>query len=170
MKDPYLKSGRLADVIAAIQVMSSAKRPEREIKDWAHEFNRSRDPKVVAHWTSVFEDHREFFLTYRLDGEKELKAALRLRYAFKTYDAETDKEYKPEQMQHLSREIRDRLTTRPLQGDQIETLLNTAIGLDTRALEREAARKWWIPLLAATLGFAGAILGNLLSAMLGLHK
>jgi hypothetical protein len=168
MKDPYLKPGRLADVIAAIQVMSAAKRPERKIEDWANEFSRSRDPKTVSHWSSLFEEHREFFLTYKLKDEP--KAALRLRYAFKTYDAETGKEYTPEEIKGLSREERDLLTTKPLSGDHIGTLINTAIGLHTRALEQQSARRWWVPLLAAGFGFAGAIVGTFLSALIGLRK
>jgi hypothetical protein len=60
---PYLNPGRLADVTAALQVMASAERPEKAIKDWAHEFDRRRDEQTIKRWTRVFEEHREFFLT-----------------------------------------------------------------------------------------------------------
>src|SRR3954467_10524776 len=83
--DPYLQQGRLADVLAALQVMASAERPERTIKDWAHEFDRSRENSAIERWTNVFRDHREFFITYHLKDQEELKAALRWRYAFKTF-------------------------------------------------------------------------------------
>jgi len=81
---PYRIPGRLADVIAAIQVMAARKRPEAKIEDWAYEFDRDRNAATVNRWTGVFRDHREFFLTYRLPGEHDLKAALRWRYALKT--------------------------------------------------------------------------------------
>ena len=168
--DPYLRPGRLADVIAAIQVMASAKRPERKVEDWAFEFDRSRDTHTVVHWTAVFQEHREFFITYQLQNEDELKAALRWRYVFKTFDAETGEEYTPAQIENLPDERRRLLTTKPLAGDQIQTLLNTAIGLHTRAIEELGAARWWVPLIAAFLGFGGAIAGTLLSAFLGLHK
>jgi hypothetical protein len=167
---PYLIKGRLADVIAAIQVMASAERPERKIKDWAHELDRNREDDTIARWTSVFQEHREFFLTYRLPGELDLKAALRWRYVLKTFDSKTGKEYTPVEIEALTDEKRWSLTTKPLAGDQIETLLNTAIALHTRAMEELGAARWWVPLIAALLGFVGAILGTALSALLGLHK
>ena len=49
----------------------------------------------------MFRDHREFFLTYRLPGEHDLKAVLRLRYALKNYDPETGKEYTSAEIQAL---------------------------------------------------------------------
>ena len=82
--------------------MASRKRPEAKIEDWAFEIDRNRDAATVARWTGVFRDHREFLLTYRLPGEEDLKAALRWRYAFKTFDAESGKEYKPVEIQALS--------------------------------------------------------------------
>jgi len=167
---PYLRPGRLANVIAAIQVIASAERPEREIRDWAYELDRKNDDDTIAMWTSVFQEHREFFLTYRLPGEKDLKAALRWRYVFKTYDSKTGKEHTPLELASLTNEQRWRLTTKPLAGDQVETLVNTAIGLHTRAVEELGARRWWIPLLAAVLGFVGAILGTLLSALFHIPK
>jgi hypothetical protein len=167
---PYRIRGRLADVIAAIQVMAAAKRPERKIKDWAYEFDRDRDADTVDRWTSVFQDHREFFLTYRRREDPDLKAALRWRYAFKTFDAESGKEYTPEEIQALPDEQRRSLTTKPLSGEQIQTLLNTAIGLHTRAMEELRESRWWIPVFAAILGFFGAMAGVILSAALDLVK
>ena len=167
---PYRIPGRLADVIAAIQVMAAAKRPEAKIKDWAYEFDRDRDDATIGRWTGVFWDHREFFLTYRLPNEQDLKAALRWRYAFKTFDAESGKEYTPAQIQALPEKQRWLLTSKPLDGEQIQTLLNTAISLHTRAMEELRESRWWVPLFAAVLGFVGAIFGVILSAALGLVK
>jgi hypothetical protein len=168
--DPYLKQGRLADVIAAIQVMASAKRPEGKIKDWAWELDRSRDSRTVDRWSAVFKEHREFFITYQLQNEEDLKAALRWRYVFKRFDAETGQEYTPAEIENLLDDQRNLLTTKPLTGEQIQTLLNTAIGLHTRAIKELGANRWWVPLIAAFLGFGGAIAGNVISALLGLHK
>ncbi len=167
---PYRIPGRLADVIAAIQVMAAAKRPEAKIKHWAYEFDRNRDAATMDRWTSVFRDHREFFLTYLLPDEEDLKAALRWRYAFKNFDAESGKEYTPAEIQTLPEKQRWLLTTKPLTGDQIQTLLNTAIGLHTRAMEELRESRWWVPIFAALLGFVGALLGALLSGLFAIHK
>jgi hypothetical protein len=169
-KSHYLIPGRLADVTAALQVMAAAERPERAIKDWAHEFDRRRDQQAIDRWTRVFEDHREFFLTYRLRGRDELKAALRWRYVNKLYDAKTGKEYTPEQKEELPEHQQGLLTTKPLPGDQVATLVTTAIALHSRALEELAAARWWVPIIAACLGFIGAVAGAVLAALLGVHK
>jgi hypothetical protein len=95
---------------------------------------------------------------------------LRWRYAFKTFDAESGKEYTPAEIQALPEKQRWSLTSKPLGGEQIQTLLNTAIGLHARAMEELRESRWWVPLLAATLGFVGAIFGAILSAALGLAK
>jgi len=167
---PYLIRGRLADVIAAIQVMASAERPEGKIKDLAYELDRNSDAPTIERWTRVFQEHREFFITYRLEGDEDLKAALRWRYAFKTFDSKTRKTYTPAEIQTLPEEQRWSLTTKPLTGDQIQTLLNTAIGLHARAMEELKESRWWVPLIAALLGFVGAILGAMFSGLLGLLK
>ena len=167
---PYRKRGRLADVIAAIQVMASAERPEGKIKDLAYELDRNADAATTERWTSVFQEHREFFITYRLKGDEDLKAALRWRYAFKTFDSKAGREYTPAEIQTLPEKQRWSLTTKPLTGDQIQTLLNTAIGLHARAMEELRESRWWVPLIAAFLGFVGAILGAMLSGLLGLLK
>jgi hypothetical protein len=44
--------------------------------------------------------------------------------------------------------------------------MNTAIELHSRAIEELSARRWWVPILAAFLGFFGALIG----AFFGSHK
>jgi len=73
----------------------------------------------------VFKEHPEFFLTYRLDGQQDLKAALRWRYVNKLYDPKTNESYTQLEKEALSPEQQSLLTTRPLAGDEIATLINT---------------------------------------------
>ena len=169
-KSPYLIEGRLADVLAAIQVLGSAKRPEAAISKFAHDLDGHNGDRSVEKWRSVFRDHPEFFLVYTL--KEEPKAALRWRYAYKRFDADKNKEYSEEEYSQLKSDdpndkaIRDRLTTKPLTGDQIQTLVNTAIGLRATALEEHKANVWWVPLAAAILAFFGTIVGTWLTALL----
>jgi hypothetical protein len=167
---PYRIKGRLADIIAAVQVMAARARPEGTIKDLANELSRSRDERTAERWTRVFEEHPEFFLTYRLEGQQDLKAALRWRYVNKLYDPKTDKSYTQQEKEALPAEQQSSLTTRPLAGDQIATLMNTAIELHSRAVEEEAAARWWVPIVAAFPGFVGAVLGAVLVTFYGCHK
>lgn len=166
-KSPYLTDARrLPDVIAALQLIGAAHRPERKISDWSIELSRSDKKEEIDRWTAVFKDHPEFFLVYKLDDDPALKAALRLRYTNKLHDAMTHKDYTPEEKEKLDKAARDRLTTRPLSGDMITAMANTAIALHASAVAELSARRWWIPVLTAFLGFVGAVLGS----MLGAHK
>jgi hypothetical protein len=168
MNNPYLNDGRLGYVVAAITVMAAGERPEATIETWAKRMSAAKTDSTIALWTRVFEEHPEFFLIY--DYQNERKAALRWRYAFKTYDAKADKTYRLEEIPNLDPNIRELLTSKPLTGDQIQTLLNTAIALNTDALQKQTAGKWWIPLLASLLSFTGAILGTLVALLLGVKK
>jgi hypothetical protein len=175
-KSPYLIDGRLPDVLAAIQYLGSAVRPEATIENLALNLDRKSDSDTVEKWTAVFRDHREFFLMYTLEKDPKQKAALRWRYAYKRYDAVGNKEYTDAEYLDLDPKdpiegpIRERLTSKPLTAEQIQTLVNTAIGLRTTALEEQKASVWWVPLLAAILAFLGTIAGTWLSALLGAKK
>jgi hypothetical protein len=48
---------------------------------------------------------------------------------------------------------------------QTETL--PAIELHSRAIEELSVRRWWVPVLAAFLGFVGAIIGAIIAAFWG---
>jgi hypothetical protein len=110
------------------------------------------------------------FLVYHLRDDPTPKSALRWRYTNRLYDARTDKVYTPEEKEALPERQRWLLTTRPLASDAIATLMNTAIELHSRAIEELSARRWWVPILAACLGFGGALLGAVVSSLWGAHR
>ena len=160
-RSPYLSSGRLADVLAALQAMAAGQRPEKTIEDWAEELSREASPGEVARWSAVFREHPEFFLVYSLQKNSPPKAALRWRYTNKLYDAKTGAKYTPGQKAALTESEQWDLTTEPLSSDAIATLLKTAIELHSRALEELTASRW----LVATLpSFFGALLGAIIAA------
>ena len=163
-KPPYLKHGRLADVVAAVQFIGAARRPEAEIAEWTERLSGSREQKEVKRWTAVFTEHPEFFHVYTLKGRGELKAALRVRYANRLYDAETETAYKPEDVATLEEDVKNRLTTKPFDGEMIAAMATTAISFHARASEDRTARRWWVPIFAAVLGFVGALSGAFLAA------
>jgi hypothetical protein len=166
-KSPYLKDPRrLPDVIAAVQLIAAAQRPERKISDWTKELSGDEKEEEIERWTAVFNEHPEFFLVYRVKGEPDLKAALRVRYTNKLYDAIAHKEYTQEEKDKLEKTARDRLTTKPLSGEMITAMTNTAIALHASAVAELSARRWWVAVLTAALGFVGAVLGS----YIGAHK
>ncbi len=169
-RSPYLKDGRLPDVIAALQIMGAGERPERAIKGWAKELSYNDSGAEIDRWTAVFREHPEFFLVYKLQDDPTLKSALRWRYTNKLYDSKTGKEYTPQEKEELPEKERWRLTTRPLTSEAIAALMNTAIELHSRAIEELAASRWWVPVLAAFLGFVGALLGSIVAALWGVHR
>jgi hypothetical protein len=100
------------------------------------------------------------FLVYKLEGEDDLKAALRWRYVNKLYDSKTGKEYTPEEKDSLPKEKQWSLTTKPLPADGITALLNTAINLHNRAIEELGAARWWIPIAVVVVGGVLTLAGN----------
>ena len=127
-KSPYLASThRLADVIAAIQVMGTYKYYKLSISKWAERISGlSRDSN---YWNKVFKEHPEFFLLE--DGDK--AALVWRRTNQKLYNVDlgaclTKKEY-----EGLSTEEQARVSRSPLTSNDIGTLINTAIELHSRA-------------------------------------
>jgi hypothetical protein len=87
-------------------------------------------------------------------------------YTNKLYDAVKQKEYTQHEKDQLDKAAIDRLTTKPLSPEMITAMANTAIALHASATAELAARRWWVPVLAAILGFVGAVVG----AFVGAHK
>ena len=70
-----------------------------------------------------------------------LKAALRVRYTNKLYDAVNQKEYTQYEKDNMDKTESDRLTTKPLSHEMITAMANTAI-----ALHASAAAELAVPL------------------------
>lgn len=123
---PYTKPGRLADVLALIQVLAldqSAKRTESGI---AKELQGP--PTSAADWFSLAGEHREMF---RVDPQSAAGVSLVARYV----------------LPHAEGEKRPQL-----EPDFVSALLQTAITMHDRQVQ---AKDWWkslIPLWSAILG------------------
>lgn len=156
-KSPYLENNwRLADVIAAIQVMGSYPYASRVVNSWAEKLGV---PLSADSWSHIFKEHPEFF---RLSDDD--WASLRWRHAYdKNYDAESGKELTREEKEDLPKEAQTNLSRKVLTADQVEALLNTAIELHSRAVAVQQESRWLVPIIAS---FIGGILGAILGAVL----
>lgn len=167
-KYPYIKNNyRLADVIAAIQILGSYTWASREWDSWEKKLDK---PKSAENWKIVFQEHPEFFRVSKPDkiSEKEW-VSLRWRHGYdRNFDVEQGKELTKSELDELKRnlsdrELNNRLTRKTLTADQIESLINTAIVLHERTIAHLGEKRWLVPLLFA---LAGTIIGVFLEAAL----
>ena len=160
-KSPYLKENRLADVVAAIQVMAVYPWASRQVDAWTKKLG---DTLSADRWSTVFREHPEFF---RLTSDG--WASLRWRHGYdRTFNANQRKELSESEYAGLNDVEKKELTRRPLMADQIEALLKTAVEFHTRAIAHQQERRWLLPLLfalgAALLTAFGTILGSILKS------
>lgn len=151
-KSPYLEDRRLEDLIAAIQVLGV--NPWGGSQDWSTKLDK---PLSGGNWNEIFLQHPEFF---RISGGW---ISLRWRYTYdKTYDARKHRELTDAELAKLTPDDKEKLTHKPLEAPQIETLINTAIELHSHAIAQQEEMRWWKPIVISS-GFAllGAILGAL---------
>jgi hypothetical protein len=153
---PYLSNRRrLADVLAALQVMGAYTFSSRKYEDWVENLGR---PVSAKEWESIFAEHPEFF---RVSGEW---VSLRWRHGYdRTYSHEQVRDLTHNEIAALREEQQGKLTRRPLASDQIEALMKTAIELHSREIAQQQERRWLTPLLFALLG---TIVGVVLQAAL----
>jgi hypothetical protein len=153
---PYLQKNRLADVIAAIQVMGTYKFYRLDIEKWALRI-RGDNPDE-DHWRKVFTQHPEFFRINTGEGGASL---VWRRVQPKLYHVDQRRLLSQDELQLLSQEELKRVSRKPLSADDTKTLIDTAIKLHTRSLAQKRDRRWWILSLAS---FAGAVIGALTAA------
>lgn len=156
-QSPYLaNANRLADVIAAIQVLGTYKFYKSDCSIWARRI--VADQEKAAHWKTVFEQHPEFF---RLDKDTGKASLVLRRQRQKLYDVDQEQAISTAEYARLSPAERRRISRMPLSSSEIETLINTAISMHDHALARKRDGRWWVPLASA---FVGALLGGLIKS------
>jgi hypothetical protein len=127
---PYLKANRLQDIIGALQIMGSYQPYKLSLEDWKMVFENP--PISAKSWSEVFTEHPEFF---RKNDEGLFSLMWR----------------KAMPHQNTSRAS--------LSADQTMALMDTALQFHAKAQEDRRDRRWWIPIVAAIMAFAGAVLG-----------
>lgn len=154
MKNPYTENeNRLADVIAAIQVMSIYKFYKMDLAGWAKRIEG--DDSKGLYWLNIFEQHPEFF---RL-GDKRKKASLVWRRNYqKLYDVDLEEKISREEFSKLTDKGKNRISRMPLTNSDISTLINTAINLHSSEIDHKQDSRWWV---ATVSGLAGIIIGSL---------
>lgn len=139
---PYLKyDNRLADVIAAIQVMGVYRFYKLDFAGWADRI--SGDRNQADKWEKVIADHPEFF---RIDQTKTKASLVWRRNNSKNYDVDTRAEIPKADFLALSAKQKTRISRSPLGNNDISTLINSAINLHSRALQQRQDKRWWFPI------------------------
>lgn len=157
-KSPYLSSSdRLGDVIAAIQAMGTYKFYKLSFELWAYRIGSGE--KDARHWERLFKEHPEFF---RIGTDGGTASLIIRRQHPKLTNVDTGTAISIDEYQCLDHKRKKRISRAALSPNEIATLINTAIQIHARALERERDARWWLPIFTAGAGFVGAILGALL--------
>ena len=153
-QSPYLKKAeRLADVIAAIQVMGEYKFYKLDFASWADRI--SGDQSKADYWRKVFEEHPEFF---RLDAKNEKASLVWRRQKPKRYSVDQARIVSREEAQSIGWE---RISRAPLQSNELQSLMSVAVEIHSQAIGNQNARRWWVPLVAGFFGaLAGALIGK----------
>lgn len=154
---PYTEHNhRLADVIAAIQVMGTYKYYKLDFFRWADRI--SGDENTADHWKQVVVQHPEFF---RLDTTGEKASLVWRRQHQKLYHVDREEKISREEFFALSPDEKRRVSRTPLTSEELATLIQTAIDLHSRAVAHKKESRWWT---SPVFGLAGVALGALLNA------
>lgn len=157
---PYTdNSGRLADVIAAIQVMATYKFYKLGFSDWADRI--CGDGQKGEYWRDIFIQHPEFF---RLDGSRRQASLVWRRNYQKLYNVDLQENISREDYKKLAEGAKQRISRTPLRNSDISTLISTAIDLHSREIENKKDSRWWI---SGVIGLIGVILGAFINALAG---
>jgi len=155
LRNPYTTNeNRLADVIAAIQVMATYKFYKVEHSTWARRIEG--DESNGEYWKKIFVEHPEFF---RLDvGRNKASLVWRRNYQ-KLYNVDLEEKISREEFKTLTDEQKLRISRIFLSNNDISTLINTAINLHSSEIDHKKDSRWWVAIVS---GLVGIILGSLI--------
>lgn len=150
--NPYLKPGRLADVIAAITATGLYKFYKLPFEGWSMRIGGSKAD--AARWETVFREHPEFFRINSDDNKASLVWRRQFSRTFYVDDPSSKAGAK-----ELYDPPDDRLSRKPLDAGEVSALVSVAVDLHDRALEQDKAGRWWIPVATGVLAFVGSLSG-----------
>jgi hypothetical protein len=180
-KGHYLEKDRLANVIAAIQIMGVSDQATGTLNRWVAELEASEQltsnqldhtPVTYAErkkWTTVFEQHPEFFKTYMRHGEQYV--LLRWRYA-QTFNANLAKDVNStpdgNTADTKSAEETTNATGPPLSTEQVQLLVKIAMDLHAKEAAADIEPDRWRPVVMVALGAAlGTVVGGSVVVLFG---
>lgn len=144
MKNSYLKEGRLYEIIGLIQILAFDKDTSRSEEGIAYRL--AKKPTSGTTWIQIASEHPELFRV-RFENDRTKRASLISRYVLK-YEEHIDhpKGKRP-----------------PLDPNLVTKLIDTAIELHDRQLQRKERWKVVIPMIVAIIAALAAIVSALIS-------
>lgn len=156
-RSPYIAHpNRLADLIAAIQVLGTYGFASRELSKW--ETRLGRKPVSADNWLTVFSQHPELFTIQ----EQNISLVWR-RSRERNYDtyAQTVVSRKEEAaLREDEKSGEKRLSRPPLDTSEISHLIDMAIRLHEREIQHRQERRWWVTAVIAILGLIVSVASN----------
>lgn len=147
MPNPYLQNDRLGEVIALIQVLAFHRNTNRSEEGIKEELKST--PKSGTSWIDLAKGHPELFRVREETGDKLDRVSLVARYVA-PYTTENRKK------------IRE-----PLSPEVVKKLIEIAIELHDRQLEKSQNWKAYVPIIVAVTAGAFTIFGVFLKSWLG---
>ena len=159
---------RLADLIAAIQVMGTYRFAVRRLDRWERRLGRV--PLSAGSWRDVFEHHPEFFTVIRETTAQQLNnpnvSLVWRRSKERNYDTYTHSVVTRETAIAIAgsdpEEEAKQLSRPPLDSSEISMLINLAIELHERELKHEQERRWWYAVMVAIAGLLVSLITHYL--------
>ena len=158
-KSLYLTEHRLSDIITAIQLMGSYQYAGRKAVDWGKYIGRQ--PKSAPNWDTIFSDHPEFFLI-----KDDLAFLVWRRSSSVMIHLQNGNKIVSKKYLVLEKDKKKEYSWPPLENDQIEVLIHSAIRMHSCAIETNKDKRWALPIFVAVVVVFGTLTGTLLGAML----
>ena len=157
----YLKHpARLADLIAAIQVLGTYKFSSRTEERWLRRLGRK--PVSASTWLEIFKAHPEFF-TQDDQGLISLVWRRNKERAYDTHERRLLSNAEAEHMEATDPEpTATRLSRPPLETDEIAKLIDIAVSLHERGIKHQQERRWWYTAIIGAIGATGGLVSILL--------
>ena len=158
-KSSYLRDPRrLADLIAAGQVLGTYKFSSRPAERWLKRLGRR--PVSADTWLQIFEAHPEFFTKDDLS----LVSLVRRRNKERNYDTHIGQVVPRDVALVLKAADPEasatRLSRAPLSSDEISKLIDIAIALHEREIKHQQERHWWYNAIIAAAGVVVSLLSR----------